>query len=151
MSAAWMVLNRSSATPTPSMLIRWGWNSASGASNRSPLIFTTRPSGSLQVEETHDKCLAENARNLSNPCSSAENTAGIKGMGNKIKTCLCANKSLILVQRALSPISPFNFSRQNDYLGSYQASKWRETVNCKMGSLPEFETGFQLDSNLWPL
>lgn len=45
-SAAWMVLKRSSATPTPSTLIRWGWKRASGASNRSPPTLITRPSGS---------------------------------------------------------------------------------------------------------
>lgn len=45
-SAAWMVLKRSSATPTPSTLMRWGWNRASGASNRSPPTLITRPSGS---------------------------------------------------------------------------------------------------------
>lgn len=45
-SAAWMVLERSSATPTPSTLMRWGWNRASGASNRSPPTLITRPSGS---------------------------------------------------------------------------------------------------------
>lgn len=47
MSAAWMVLNSSSATPGPSTLIRWGWKSASGAPNLSPPTFTCRPSGSF--------------------------------------------------------------------------------------------------------
>lgn len=46
MSAAWMVLKSSSATPTPSTLMRWGWKSASGASKRSPPTLITRPSGS---------------------------------------------------------------------------------------------------------
>lgn len=45
-SAAWMVLNSSSATPTPSTLMRWGWKRASGAPNLSPPTFTCRPSGS---------------------------------------------------------------------------------------------------------
>lgn len=45
-SAAWMVLNKSSATPTPSTLMRWGWKSDSGASNRSPPTLITLPSGS---------------------------------------------------------------------------------------------------------
>ena len=46
MSAAWMVLKSSSATPAPSTLMRWGWKRASGAPNRSPPTFTWRPSGS---------------------------------------------------------------------------------------------------------
>lgn len=45
-SAAWMVLKTSSAMPEPSTLIRWGWNRASGASNRSPPTLMIRPSGS---------------------------------------------------------------------------------------------------------
>lgn len=40
-----MVLKSNSATPTPSTLIRWGWNSASGASKRSPPTLITLPSG----------------------------------------------------------------------------------------------------------
>ena len=33
--------------PEPSTLIKWGWKSASGASNRSPPTLMTRPSGSF--------------------------------------------------------------------------------------------------------
>lgn len=40
-----MVLKTSSAIPWPSTLMRCGWNSASGASNRSPPTLITRPSG----------------------------------------------------------------------------------------------------------
>lgn len=50
MSAAWMVLNSSSATPAPSTLMRWGWKRASGAPNRSPPTFTCLPSGSCTNE-----------------------------------------------------------------------------------------------------
>lgn len=50
MSAAWMVLNSSSATPAPSTLMRWGWKSASGAPNLSPPTLTCRPSGSYTAE-----------------------------------------------------------------------------------------------------
>ena len=47
MSAAWIVEKTSSAIPDPSTLIKWGWKSASGASNRSPPTLITRPSGSF--------------------------------------------------------------------------------------------------------
>lgn len=47
-SDTWMVLNSNSATPTPSMPIRCGWNRASGASKRSPPTLTTRPSGNYK-------------------------------------------------------------------------------------------------------
>lgn len=55
MSAAWMVLKRSSATPTPSTLIRWGWKRASGASKRSPPTLITLPSGSCGGERMDGK------------------------------------------------------------------------------------------------
>ena len=50
MSAAWMVLNSSSATPAPSTLMGWGWKRASGAPNLSPPTLTCRPSGSYTAE-----------------------------------------------------------------------------------------------------
>lgn len=57
-SAAWMVLKSSSATPTPSTLMRWGWNRASGASNLSPPTLITLPSGSWGHTQNfcHQKC-----------------------------------------------------------------------------------------------
>jgi len=53
MSAAWIVLNRSSAIPAVSTLIRWGWNSASGAPNLSPPTRITRPSGNCAANYTN--------------------------------------------------------------------------------------------------
>lgn len=68
MSAAWMVLKSSSATPTPSTLMRWGWNRASGASKRSPPTLITLPSGSWGHTQTSSQ---KSPQHLSLPVSSS--------------------------------------------------------------------------------